>query len=160
MSTQRLLGLALALALGLAPRAWSQATGNIYGTVSDESGAVLQGATVSLAAVQIGGAPRTTTAGTSGEFRFLNLDRGNYKLTVTMTGFSTATREVTVTTGVNVNLAFAMKLAARGEAVTVSAETPVVDTKRVGTSTTFSTDELTKIPQAATPGPCSTPCQA
>src|SRR5262245_45647174 len=110
MSTKRLLSLALAFALGLVPRAFSQATGNIYGTVTDESGAVVPGATVALAAVQIGGAPRTTTTGSSGDFRFLNLDRGTYKLSVSMQGFATTNREATVTTGVNVNVAFAMKL--------------------------------------------------
>jgi hypothetical protein len=144
---------ALSFALGLAaPFAWSQAaTGNIYGSVADDTGAVLPGASVSLAALEIGGAPRVTTSGPKGEFRFLNLDRGNYKLTVTMKGFTTVVRDVIVTTGVNVNVNFSLKVAERGEEITVSAETPVVDTKKVGTATTFSTDDLTKLPQGRDP---------
>ena len=49
-TAQRVLGLALLAAVGFAPtlRAQVTATGNIYGTVTDESGAVLPGATVTL----------------------------------------------------------------------------------------------------------------
>ncbi len=152
MAMKRLAWLAFAGAVGAAPVATSQtATGNIYGTVTDESGAVLPGATVSLVATQIGGAPRTTTSGTTGDFRFLNLDRGNYKLSVALKGFSTANREVVVTTGVNINLDFSMKLAGMGESVTVSGETPMVDTKKVGTATTFGKDDLSKVPQGRDP---------
>ena len=82
---KKFLVLALAL-LALAPTAFAQISGgNIYGTVTDESGAVLPGATVTLTG-DLG--TRSTTTGTQGEFRFLNLDRGRYKLTVALTGFS------------------------------------------------------------------------
>ena len=49
-TAQRVLGLALLAAVGFAPaaRAQAAATGNIYGTVRDESGAVLPGATATL----------------------------------------------------------------------------------------------------------------
>ena len=78
------LALALALMLGLAGALPPQfATGNIYGTVTDESGAVLPGATVTLTS-DLG--TRSTTTGSQGEFRFLNLDRGRYKVTVALAG--------------------------------------------------------------------------
>lgn len=149
MRRSLVLGLA---ALFLAPAAMAQTTGgNIYGSVADESGAVLPGSTVSVVSKAIGGAPRASTTGGQGDFRFLNLDRGTYTLTVSMTGFATVTREVIVTTGVSVNLSFAMKVARQQESITVSGETPVVDTKKIGTATTFSTDELSKIPQGRDP---------
>src|SRR5438876_4623294 len=100
LSMKRLIGLALALSLGFVPGLWAQAsTGNIYGTVADASGAAIPGATVAISGVTIGG--RTTQTGANGEFRFLNLDPGTYKLTVTMSGFATVNREVVVTTGQN-----------------------------------------------------------
>jgi hypothetical protein len=142
--------LCLALALGAAPALWAQASGgNIYGTVADASGAVLPGATVTLTGATIGG--RTTASGIQGDFRFLNLDPGPYKLAVTMKGFGTVNREVVVTTGQNVNLSFAMKVAGQSEEVTVTAETPVVDTKRVGTATTLTQEELAQVPQSRDP---------
>ena len=57
-----------------------------------------------------------------------------------------------MTTGQNVNLSFAMKVAgASEETVTVTAETPVVDTKRVGTATTLTKEELAQMPQSRDP---------
>ena len=130
-------GLALLLLL-LPPAAFAQvaATGNVYGTVTDESGAVLPGATATLAG-DFGS--RTTTSGSGGEFRFLNVDHGSHKLTVALTGFTTVTRNVTVAAGTSVNVAFNLKVASVEETITVSSETPVVDTKKTGTSTTLST---------------------
>ena len=147
---KRLIGLALALTLGFAPGLWAQAsTGNIYGTVADASGAPIPGATVALSGASTGG--RTTQTGANGEFRFLNIDPATYKLTVTMTGFATVNREVIVTTGQNVNLTFGLKVATHAEEVTVTAETPVVDTKRVGTATTLTKEELAETPQSRDP---------
>ena len=150
MTKRALWAATLALALATAPSAWAQfATGNIYGNVTDESGAVLPGATITMTGATIGA--RSTTAGSQGDFRFLNLDPGSYKLSVALTGFTTVNREVKVVTGTNVNLTFGLKVATVEETVTVTAETPVVDTKKTGTSVTMSRDELEKVPQARDP---------
>jgi hypothetical protein len=135
--------------LGLAPGAFAQfATGNLYGTVTDESGAVLPGAVVMLTS-DLGN--RQTTTGTRGDFRFLNLDRGAYKVSVSIPGFTTMTRDVTITTGENVNLTFAAKVAQQEETITVTAETPLVDTKKRGTGTVLTTEELSSVPNARDP---------
>ena len=63
-------------------------------------------------------------------------------------------REVIVNTGQNANLSFGLKLATVEETVTITAETPVVDTKRVGTASTLTKEELAQIPRAAIPGRC------
>ena len=146
---KRYLALALALVLVGAGGAAAQiATGNIYGTVTDEQGAVLPGATVTLSG-DLG--TRTATSAGSGDFRFLNLDAGRYKLSIALPGFGTVTREVVVTTGENVNLPFALKVASMQETVEVTGETPLVDVKKRGTSTTMITDELQKTPNARDP---------
>src|SRR5262245_17548787 len=148
---KRIIGLALALALCAVPGLWAQGanSGNIYGNVTDASGAILPGASISLTSDRTGA--RSTTSGTGGDFRFLNLDPGSYKLAVSLAGFATVNREVVVTTGQNVNLTFAMKISQVEETVTVTAETPVVDTKRVGTATTLSKEELAQVPQSRDP---------
>jgi hypothetical protein len=146
---RKALFLGLALLIALAPGVYAQfATGNIYGTVTDESGAVLPGAAVTLTS-DLGN--RSTTTSSAGEFRFLNLDRGQYKVSVAIPGFTTLTRDVTVTTGENVNLTFAAKVAQQEETVTVTAETPLVDTKKRGTGTTLTTEELSAVPNARDP---------
>src|SRR5215475_6941876 len=95
----------------VAPPASAQiAGGNIYGTVLDQQGGVLPGVDVTLTAVSIGGQPRTTVSDSQGQFRFLNLDPGTYKVTTVLNGFNTMEREVIVTTGVNANISFAIGL--------------------------------------------------
>jgi hypothetical protein len=146
---RKVLFLALALVVGLTSGVQAQfATGNIYGTVTDESGAVLPGAAVNLTS-DLGN--RSTTTGSQGEFRFLNLDRGQYKITVAIAGFTSLTRDVTVTTGENINLTFSAKVAQQEETITVTAETPLVDTKKRGTGTTLTTEELSQVPNARDP---------
>jgi hypothetical protein len=144
---KRFLYMALGLLLA-APVLAQVSSGNIFGTVTDEQGAVLAGVTVTLSG-DLG--TRTTTSGTNGEFRFLALDNGAYKLTVGLTGFAKLTREVRVTTAENVNLNFTLKVASVEETVQVVAETPLVDTKKRGTSTTIISDELQKMPSARDP---------
>ena len=142
--------LALAVLLGLHAAAWAQfAGGNVYGTTNDESGAALPGATATLTSTQMG--TRTTTSGSQGDFRFLNVDPGKYQLVVALTGFATVKREVVINTGVNVNVAIPLKVATVEETVTVTAETPIVDTKKSGTGTNLSRDELSRIPNGRDP---------
>src|SRR5262249_49845943 len=105
--------------------------------------------TVTISGTTLGA--RSTTTGTKGDFRFLNLDPGAYKLSVALTGFATVNRGVQVSTGANVNLAFGLKLASVEETITVTGETPVVDTKKFGTSTTLSKEELGQIPNSRDP---------
>ena len=76
---KKILALALALLAATVPAAYAQiSTGNIYGAVTDESGALLPGATVTLSGPF---GTRSTVAGTQGDFRFLGLDNGRYKPT-------------------------------------------------------------------------------
>jgi hypothetical protein len=146
---KRTLLLGLALLLALAPGIYAQiSTGNIYGTVKDESGAVLPGATVTLSG-DLG--TRSTTAGSQGEFRFLNLDRGRYKVAIALPGFSTVNQEVSVVTGENISLDFSLKVAQVAETVTVTSEAAIVDIKKRGTSTSMTAEELNNMPTARDP---------
>ena len=142
-------GLALLLCC-LAPAGFAQvaSTGNVYGTVTDESQAVLPGVAVTRSGAF---GSRNTTTGAAGEFRFLNVDHGVHKLAVSLTGFSTVTRDVTVTAGTNVTVPFTLKVASVAETVTVQSETPVVDTKKTGTSTTISKAEMEDVPSSRDP---------
>ena len=142
--------LALALVAGLAPSAWAQiSTGSIYGKVTDEQSAVLPGATATITGANIGA--RTTPIGANGEFRFLNLDPGTYTVSVALSGFATTQRTVIVNTGVNLEVPFVLKVASVAETVTVDAETPVIDAKKMGTGTTVTGDELEKLPNSRDP---------
>jgi hypothetical protein len=150
MNMKRNLGLALALLVGLLPAAFAQtASGNIYGVTKDDTGAVLQGVNVMLSGELTGA--RSTTTSSLGEFRFLGLDPGSYKLTLALPGFTTVTRQVIVTTGLNTNVSFQLKVASVQETVEVTSESPVVDAKKLGTQTNIGRDEMEKTPNSRDP---------
>jgi hypothetical protein len=145
-----ILGLAFALVAGLLPSAFAQISkGGIYGKVADQQSAVLPGATVTLTGANTGA--RTTTSGQGGEFRFLNLDPGTYTISVALGGFATTQRTVIVSAGVSVDVSFTAKVAGVAETVTVDAETPVIDSKKMGTGTTVSQEELAMLPNSRDP---------
>src|SRR5437867_2344331 len=123
--------------------------GNLTGVIKDDQGGVLPGVLVTAQGVD---ATRTFTTESNGEFRFLNLAPGPYKVTAVLPGFTTLVREgIVVAVGKNVELPMTLKIAAVAETITVSGESPVIDTKATGTATNFTSDELTKIPTSRDP---------
>ena len=147
--TKKILALALGLVLALAGVASAQiATGNIYGVARDQSGAFLPGVNVTLTS-ELG--TRSTVSGADGAFRFLGLTRGDYTVTLALAGFASTTRKVRVTTGENVEVEFSMKVSGVAETVEVQAETPLVDSKKRGTATTMTTEELSSVPNSRDP---------
>jgi outer membrane receptor protein involved in Fe transport len=110
----------LALSVLCAPTipAYAQ-TGTVSGTVADESGAVVPGATVTLTGP---GTRETMITGSAGDYRFANLAAGTYQLTVSLSGFSPITREgIVVGAGETAVPAITLALAGLGEVVVVSA---------------------------------------
>jgi hypothetical protein len=124
-------------------------TGSISGTVSDEQGGVLPGVTVTLQ-----GTDRSTTAVSddAGKFRFLSLPPGPYTVTFTLQGFRTVVREaIEVRVGSNAELPIALRLATVQETVTVSGDSPLIDSRQMGTTTNFTADELLRVPNSRDP---------
>lgn len=129
--------------LGLSAVA-QESAGNIFGHATDEQGSGVPGATVTLTGP---GAPSSTVTDANGRFRFLSVPPGRYTIVVTMSGFATVTREnVVVTLGKNTDADVAMKLSAVQETVTVTSATPLLDTRKTETGTSFSNNELENIP--------------
>ncbi len=137
------------LALLATPALAQVSSGIIAGTIKDEQGGVLPGVNVTLA-----GSDRSATFTTEsdGRFRFLNLPPGSYSVSAELPGFSKVVREqLVVSVGSNLDLTFAMKVASVQETITVSGESPIVDSRAMGTSTNFTQAELDKIPTSRDP---------
>ena len=77
----------LSIALGSSPARAQAPVGTISGVVSDTSGAVMSGATVTASSLSTG-VERVTTANSQGFFTIPSLKPGEYKLTVKSTGFA------------------------------------------------------------------------
>jgi hypothetical protein len=123
--------------------------GSISGTVKDEQGGVLPGATVTVQGLD---ATQTFVTEAAGEYRFLNLAPGPYRITAGLQGFTTMVRDnVIVSVGRNVDLPLSLNIATVAETITVTAYSPDIDTKATGTSTNFTADELAKIPTSRDP---------
>ncbi|HEV3217718.1 MAG TPA: TonB-dependent receptor [Vicinamibacterales bacterium] len=137
--------LSLALLLLVVPVARAQlAGGTIRGTVTDTQGGVLPGATVTLQGPDV--TQIFTTEGT-GQYRFLDLAPGTYKLTIELQSFATFVRDrVVVEVGKTVDLPDQMRVGGVAETVNVTAASPIIDTKATGTATNVTEDELKNIP--------------
>jgi hypothetical protein len=122
-------------------------TGSLRGTVADESGAVLPGATVELTGPALIGGPKTAVTDTKGAYRFINLSPGTYTVTASLSGFQTMKREgIRVEVGSQFDVDFKMKIGGMTETVTVEGASPLVDTSRSAMTTTVPTELLEATP--------------
>ena len=144
-----LMALSLALvAFVAAPSAAQVSTGRIDATVADSTGAVLPGVTVEINGPQ----HQLAVTDTGGEAHFLNLAPGLYQVTAKLSGFSDyLNRNINVATGGSVPLKIGLSVAGVSTQVQVTGESPVVDTKKMGTSTNISVEELQNIPSSRDP---------
>ena len=123
-------------------------SGNIFGKVAANDGSALPGVTVTLTGI---GAPQTFITDAQGDFRFLNLSPGQYTLKAELAGYGTATRSgVTVNIGRNAEVAMTLNPSV-SQTITVTAEAPLLDTRRTGTGATVTEVELEQVPTARDP---------
>src|SRR5438874_6228001 len=137
----------LFVVLVMASSTWAQFTGNIQGTVSDPSSAAVAQAKVDLVNV-VTKVSATTTTDASGDYRFLSLAPGSYKITVEAAGFAKAETTVTLETNQNLNVPFAVKVGTATSSVTVTAEAPLLNTAETRNQLTLETQELSTLPLA------------
>jgi Carboxypeptidase regulatory-like domain len=108
---------------------WAQGTGEIAGLVTDPSGAVISGATITLTNSATGEKRTTVTTGT-GNYRFPELPVvGTYSVSASPKGFkSTKIQGIVVSVGVTANADLKLELGAATEQVTVEASAETVQT--------------------------------
>ena len=103
-------------------------TGTITGTVSDQSGAAVPGATVAVKNVETG-VSRSTTTGPTGRYEVPNLPSGNYEVSITMSGFQTSVRTgIELPVGRNAVVDHTLQVGEVTQAVTVTGEVALVET--------------------------------
>jgi carboxypeptidase family protein len=122
-------------------------TGALTGTVTDESGGVLPGVTISLAGAALIGGTHVQVTDASGTYRFDRLPPGPYEVVFELTGFRKVVRKdirinATFTATVDVRL----EVGALEETVTVTGESPTVDTKSTVQQTVMNQEILEGVP--------------
>jgi outer membrane receptor protein involved in Fe transport len=121
--------------------------GTITGTVMLATGEVMPGATIRLTSPALVARELTATTDARGRYVFLRVPPGDYAVSATLQGFKTANAKgIVVERGVTVDVPITLELGGYEEQVTVTSETPVVDTHSSTVSTTFSDALLAKVP--------------
>lgn len=131
-----LIGILLVLSVGLAAPAWAQVqSGSIFVKATDEQGAAVPGATVTLTSPVLA-RPLTAVTDSTGVYRFQSLTLGSYALKIALQGFQTVNREnVVVLQNQTVTIDFTLKIGSLTEEVTVTGESPVIDAKSASVNT-------------------------
>lgn len=139
----------LAFAWAIGAYAQGSTTGSLSGTLSDSSGGVLPGVTVTLAGSNLQGTRRAVTDG-DGVYRFRNIPPGSdYKVTATLSGFRETTREaVQVFLGQDGTVNLVLMPAAVTETVRVTASVPMVDVSQTTTGINITSDLFATLPSA------------
>jgi hypothetical protein len=131
--------------------AHAQAIGSIFGKVTDPSGGVLPGVTVTVSGDALQ-QPLVAVTSDSGSYQFPSVPIGTFTVTFELASFKKAVRpNIVITTGFNAGVDQKLEIGQMTEEVTISAVSPVVDTKKTTTGASFTADVLEKIPTARDP---------
>ncbi|HVG20683.1 MAG TPA: TonB-dependent receptor, partial [Blastocatellia bacterium] len=145
----RAVAFAFALAVTLSSPAYCDDLDNVtfVGIVKDESGAVIQGAKVTLIHAATG-IRRSVVSDAAGSYRITDSLVGGYRLRVMAAGFKEEqSDEISVSSGRNVSLDFTLAPSGVTEQMTVAAHgIPLVDTSRTVAGDTISRRELDELP--------------
>lgn len=141
---------ALIVLLGWTATAFAQATtsgtGAMNGKVVDDSQAVMPGVTVTITSPSMMG-NRTSVTDAEGQYRFTAVPPGDYTVTFELAGFRTVRNEgIRISTGFTGTVNAEMKVATLEESVTVTGQSPVVDTSATQVGTTLNAEQLAALP--------------
>src|SRR5687768_6726093 len=148
MRVRAVLAVALLFTLSVIPVFGQSTAATISGSVTDEQKGALPGATVTIRNHD-SGQVRTAVTDDRGAYRLVGLPPGRYEIAAELSGFG---RQVNSGLVLNVaqelTLNLSLRVASLQEAVTVTAELPLVETTRSALGTTITTSEIEELPIA------------
>jgi hypothetical protein len=138
--------LAFALLLAALGCAAQTITSSIVGTVTDPSGAVIPGVSITVRNVDTG-IQSTTVTDSVGNYTVAQLPPGRYQVDAEMAGFKKFVRQnVTLEMTRQLRIDIPLETGATTETINVAATTPLIETETGQLSTTITTRELTALP--------------
>jgi hypothetical protein len=135
-----------ALLACLSAMAGAQATTSVRGTITDQNGAAVAGATVAIANSE-SRTERATVTGGQGEYQFLLIPPGTYTLTVKASGFRNHEEKglaLLVNTPATANVQ--LKVGAANEVITVTSEIPAINLVDASIGNSFDERQVRQIP--------------
>ena len=142
-----LLVLLCVLQIFITPSVFGQSNeAEIFGSVTDSSGAAIPKAQVTLTNVDTG-VTHTTTVQADGQYRFSPVAPGNYRITVKADNFQTATvTNLAINLGASITQNITMKVGSSQQTVEVTGEVPVIDTSSNDVSGLIDQEQITTLP--------------
>jgi hypothetical protein len=138
--------LALSLCFGVGAFAQSVTAGDINGTLTDSTGAIVPGGKITVTNPATG-ETKTATSGTNGEYRVSLLTPGTYKVTATAPGFSTVSTTITVAAGSVTTDNLKLSVGQNSTTVEVNALAPeIVNTTNGDVTTVFTAEQVQALP--------------
>jgi len=129
-------------------------SGSLNGTVTDTTGAVISGATVTVLG-PVSGFNQTTQTDTSGQFHLSNLPFNRYHIAVSGKGFQGSSQDAAVRSAQGNTVDFKLAIATTNETVTVEAEAEDMVSSDPTSSTTVDRGLFIKLPVESTSSPLS-----
>src|SRR6266508_3525504 len=143
---QRVACSAALLVLFTSAAAWAQGTAQLNGRVTDESGAVLPGVTVTATQTDTGFV-RTTVTDDTGNYAMPNLPLGPYRLEVSLQGFKSYVQTgIVLQVNTNPVINASLGLGNLEETVAVEAAAPLVDVRSAGISQVVQQEQIVQLP--------------
>ena len=137
----------LSLLILSADAVFTQGQTAIAGVVRDATGAVLPGVTVEASSPALIEKVRTAITDGQGQYKIIDLRPGLYSVTFTLQGFNSLRRDgVELTTAFTANVNADLRVGSLQETVTVTGESPIVDTQNVIRKSTTSREVMDVLP--------------
>jgi len=120
--------------------------GSINGTITDQKGSVVAGATVTVTQTETGISREVVTT-SAGTYAATFLKPGRYEVLISAPGFAKVNRKgLTVLVGQAVDADIVLPVASTQDTVTITGEAPLIDTEKVGTSQEIGQELVSNIP--------------
>src|ERR1700722_514891 len=137
----------LALCAALMPFAFAQTvvTGDVAGTVTDQTGGVVPGSTLTIKSLT-NGETKTATSGKSGDFRFALLRPGTWSLTATAKGFATTEKQIEVQLGQVQSIKMQLGVQGQAQVVEVSEAVDLLQSENANLAPAYDQNRIQNLP--------------
>jgi len=137
--------------VALAGNVSAQGAGAIAGVARDASGGVLPGVTVEVSSPALIEKVRSVVTDGEGQYKVVDLRPGVYSVTFSLAGFSTFKRDgIALSAGFTATINGDLKVGSLEETITVSGQSPIVDTQNVTLPKVIQMETLQALPNTGT----------
>jgi hypothetical protein len=151
MRQVRRVGFGILMMLVIAVTGHAQTLGTINGVVKDTQGAVIPGVSVEVASPALIEKTRSVVTDERGQYTIIDLAVGTYSVTFALPGFATVKRDgVGVLANFTATINAELKVGGATETITVTGETPIIDTSGTITDRAVTPDLIKAIPNGDT----------